>query len=133
MPRVPRRLRAATTSRPRPRDAPALETSIRDRIEALPDGSYEFGLDIDGYDERVHLHATIEIAGSDVHVDYAGTSPAVADRRDQLRLQHHLRLDDVPVQVRARPGDPEQRGAVPADLGVGARGLDPERALPGTR
>jgi N-methylhydantoinase B len=51
------------------------ERVIRDRIEALPDGTYEFGLDIDGYDELVHLHATIEIDGRDVRVDYAGTSP----------------------------------------------------------
>jgi N-methylhydantoinase B/oxoprolinase/acetone carboxylase alpha subunit len=51
------------------------ERVIRDRIAALPDGTYEFGLDIDGYDERVHLHAAIRISGSDVVVDYAGTSP----------------------------------------------------------
>src|SRR3954453_11086408 len=51
------------------------ERVIRDRIGALPDGTYEFGLDIDGYDERGPLHATIAIAGSDVHVDYAGPSP----------------------------------------------------------
>lgn len=51
------------------------ETVMRDRIEALPDGPYEFGLDIDGYEEVVHLHATIDIRGRDVFVDYAGTSP----------------------------------------------------------
>jgi N-methylhydantoinase B len=51
------------------------ETVMRDRIEALPDGTHEFGLDIDGYEEIVHLHATIEIRGRDVYVDYAGTSP----------------------------------------------------------
>jgi N-methylhydantoinase B len=51
------------------------ETVMRDRIEALPDGRYEFGLDIDGYEEVVHLHATIDIRGRDVFVDYAGTSP----------------------------------------------------------
>jgi N-methylhydantoinase B len=51
------------------------ETVMRDRIEALPDGRYEFGLDIDGYEAVVHLHATIDIRGRDVFVDYAGTSP----------------------------------------------------------
>ena len=51
------------------------EAVMRDRIEALPDGRYEFGLDIDGYEEVVHLHATIDIRGRDVFVDYAGTSP----------------------------------------------------------
>ena len=50
------------------------EQAIRARIAELPDGRYEFGLDIDGYIEPVHLHATIEIRGSDVFVDYAGSS-----------------------------------------------------------
>ncbi len=51
------------------------EALIRQRIEALPDGRHEFGLDIDGYIETVHLHATVEIRGSDIYVDYTGTSP----------------------------------------------------------
>jgi N-methylhydantoinase B/oxoprolinase/acetone carboxylase alpha subunit len=51
------------------------EDLMRERIAALPDGVYEFGLDIDGYIDLVHLHATVEIRGSDVYVDYSGTSP----------------------------------------------------------
>lgn len=51
------------------------EALIRERIAALPDGVYEFGLDIDGYIEIVHLHATVEVRGSDIYVDYTGTSP----------------------------------------------------------
>ncbi|MBV7336432.1 hydantoinase B/oxoprolinase family protein [Chloroflexi bacterium TSY] len=51
------------------------ETLMRQRIEALPDGEYEFGLDIDGYIEIVHLHAKVNVQGSDIYVDYAGTSP----------------------------------------------------------
>ena len=51
------------------------EEAIRARIAELPDGVYEFGLDIDGYIDPVHLHATITISGSDVYVDYTGSSP----------------------------------------------------------
>jgi N-methylhydantoinase B/oxoprolinase/acetone carboxylase alpha subunit len=51
------------------------EALMRERIAALPDGEYEFGLDIDGYIEIVHLHAKVEIRGSDIYVDYTGTSP----------------------------------------------------------
>jgi N-methylhydantoinase B len=51
------------------------EAVMRARIGALADGTYEFGLDIDGYIDTVHLHATIEVRDSDVYVDYAGTSP----------------------------------------------------------
>ena len=55
------------------------ERLMRERISALPDGSYEFGLDIDGYRQIVHLHATVTIAGSNVYVDYTGTSPQIPD------------------------------------------------------
>jgi N-methylhydantoinase B len=51
------------------------ETLMRERIAALPDGTFEFGLDIDGYIEIVHLHARVEIRGADIYVDYTGTSP----------------------------------------------------------
>jgi N-methylhydantoinase B len=47
---------------------------MRERIAALPDGVYEFGLDIDGYIELVHLQAKVEVRGSDIYVDYSGTS-----------------------------------------------------------
>jgi len=55
------------------------ERLMRERIAALPDGSYEFGLDIDGYRQIVHLHATVTIRGSDVYVDYTGTSAQIPD------------------------------------------------------
>ncbi len=53
------------------------EVAIRKAIEALPDGKWEFGLDIDGYVNQVHLQVSVEIQGTDVYVDYAGTSPQV--------------------------------------------------------
>jgi N-methylhydantoinase B len=51
------------------------EAVLRQKISALPDGVYEFGLDIDGYIDIVHLHAKVEVRGSDIFVDYTGTSP----------------------------------------------------------
>jgi N-methylhydantoinase B len=51
------------------------EAAMRQRIEALPDGRYEFALDIDGYIETVHLRVAIDVQGSSVQVDYSGTSP----------------------------------------------------------
>ena len=51
------------------------ENLMRQKIAALPDGVYEFGLDIDGYIDIVHLQARIEIRGSEVYVDYTGSSP----------------------------------------------------------
>ncbi|UCH25195.1 MAG: hydantoinase B/oxoprolinase family protein [Trueperaceae bacterium] len=51
------------------------EALMRQRISELPDGVFEFGLDIDGYIDIVHLHAEVEVKGSDIYVDYQGTSP----------------------------------------------------------
>jgi N-methylhydantoinase B len=51
------------------------EALLRERITTLPDGVYEFGLDIDGYIETVHLHAKVEIRTADIFVDYSGSSP----------------------------------------------------------
>ena len=51
------------------------ETLMRQKIAALPDGVYSYGLDIDGYIDIVHLHVTVTIAGSDIYVDYSGSSP----------------------------------------------------------
>ncbi|TVR85454.1 MAG: hydantoinase B/oxoprolinase family protein [Trueperaceae bacterium] len=51
------------------------ERYMRSRISALPDGSYTYGMEIDGYIETVHLQACVTIAGDTIHVDYEGTSP----------------------------------------------------------
>jgi N-methylhydantoinase B/oxoprolinase/acetone carboxylase alpha subunit len=51
------------------------EGVMRQRITALPDGIYEYGMDIDGYIDTVHLHTKIEVRGSDIFVDYSGSSP----------------------------------------------------------
>jgi N-methylhydantoinase B len=51
------------------------ETAMRRAIAALPDGSYEYGLDIDGYIDTAHLHVTVTIDGDEALVDFAGTSP----------------------------------------------------------
>lgn len=55
------------------------EALMRERIRALPDGTYEYGLDIDGYIEIVHLHATVDIRDTEIYVDYAGSSPQRQD------------------------------------------------------
>jgi N-methylhydantoinase B len=39
------------------------EELMRRRIAELPDGRYEYGLDIDGYIETAHLHVSVEIRG----------------------------------------------------------------------
>ncbi len=47
-----------------------------ERIDELPRGTVSNELTMDGYDEPVTLRATLTVSEGNVHVDYAGTSPA---------------------------------------------------------
>ncbi len=49
-----------------------------ERIARLPNGTYGNVQIIDGYDEPVRLQAALTVSDDNIHVDYAGTSPASA-------------------------------------------------------
>jgi N-methylhydantoinase B/oxoprolinase/acetone carboxylase alpha subunit len=51
------------------------ERAIRKAIAELPDGVYENEVQIDGLGDPVTLRCRIEIAGSDLTVDYSGSDP----------------------------------------------------------
>ncbi|MBM3523952.1 MAG: hydantoinase B/oxoprolinase family protein [Alphaproteobacteria bacterium] len=51
------------------------ETALRARIRALPRGSVEGALRIDGYDEPITLKARLTVGDGEIHVDYDGTTP----------------------------------------------------------
>ena len=53
------------------------ERAMRERIAALPDGEYRYGLEIDGFDAPVRIEVTVRVRGDELIVDYAGSSPAV--------------------------------------------------------
>ena len=52
------------------------EAAMRREIGALPDGRFEYGMRVDGYDTPVDLRAALEIAGDRLSVDFAGSSGA---------------------------------------------------------
>ncbi|HYB74434.1 MAG TPA: hydantoinase B/oxoprolinase family protein [Candidatus Sulfotelmatobacter sp.] len=54
------------------------EAAMRERIAALPDGEYRYELACDGFDEPIRLRAAVTIRGDRLAVDYAGSSPQVA-------------------------------------------------------
>lgn len=86
------------------------ETLMRQKIAALPDGVYEFGLDIDGYIDIVHLHARIEVRGSDVYVDYSGTSPQT--RKGSINCVYNTTYASTifPFKCALVPGIPNNEG-----------------------
>ena len=83
---------------------------MRERIGALPDGSYEFGLDIDGYRQIVHLHATVTIRGSDVYVDYTGTSDQLEDAAINCTLNTTFASTFYPFKCALVPTIPNNEG-----------------------
>jgi N-methylhydantoinase B len=86
------------------------EALMRERIERWPDGRYEFGLDIDGYLETVHLHAVVTIDGRDVIVDYAGTSPQVRDAAINCTYNTTRSSTMYPFKCALVPGVPNNEG-----------------------
>ena len=53
------------------------EDGMRQAIRALPDGTYRYQTQADGFDEPIDLNLTITIDGDLLTADYAGTSPQV--------------------------------------------------------
>lgn len=53
------------------------EKAMRDRIAEMPDGVYENRIRVEAIEDPLTLACRVKIAGSDIHVDFEGTDPAV--------------------------------------------------------
>lgn len=51
------------------------EQAQRAAISALPDGVFEHGIDIDGFEEPIHLECSLTKRDSEIVIDFAGSSP----------------------------------------------------------
>jgi N-methylhydantoinase B/oxoprolinase/acetone carboxylase alpha subunit len=51
------------------------EAAMRAAIEVIPDGRYEAEEMVEGVGEPLKLRVTIDVRGSDIHVDYGGSDP----------------------------------------------------------
>ena len=54
------------------------ETAMRKRIRSLPDGSNRFSLELDGFDDPVHLAVKVSVDGDAIAVDFDGSSGPAA-------------------------------------------------------
>ncbi len=54
------------------------EASMRAAIAAVPDGSYRDEIMLDGFESPLKICCEVRVAGSDITVDYAGSSPQIA-------------------------------------------------------
>ena len=87
------------------------EAAMREAIERLPDGELSAGLDIDGYDDPLRLEVTIRIRGSEITIDYAGTSAQI-DRGINCPLNLTYAESVFPIMAALLPDVPSAEGAL---------------------
>lgn len=51
------------------------EEAMRRAIDAIPDGVYRGAVTMDGYDSPLRIECVMRVNGSDMEIDYAGSSP----------------------------------------------------------
>jgi N-methylhydantoinase B len=86
------------------------EAAMRRRIAELPDGTYTYGLDIDGYIETVRLQVRVDIKGTEVHVDYAGSSPQRPDAAINAVYNSTFATSMYPFKCALAPDIPNNEG-----------------------
>ncbi|MCY3819851.1 MAG: hydantoinase B/oxoprolinase family protein [Gammaproteobacteria bacterium] len=52
----------------------ASEDAMRSEIAALPNGTFRHAMDVDGYDEPIHIGCAVTVEDESIHVDFDGTS-----------------------------------------------------------
>ena len=100
-------------------------TAIRDRIAALPDGTYEGAIDIEGIDDPLRLACRAEIVGSEVSLDFAAR-PRPWTLGINVPLCYTRAFACYAVKCLTVPGMPTHEGCGGPDSGECAGGLHPE-------
>ena len=50
------------------------DRAVRDALADVPEGEYRNSMDVDGYDDPVHLEVTLTVTANGMHADFSGTS-----------------------------------------------------------
>ena len=107
------------------------EAAMREAIRAFPDGTHVHDLQADGHCNRsTTLRATVEIHGSELRVDYAGSSPERADAGVNCVLNTTHAHTIYRLKCSLLPDLPDNDGFVPADHVECSGGIDRELPLP---
>jgi N-methylhydantoinase B len=87
------------------------ELAMRRAIEAVPDGSYRHTVFADGFDEdETRIGCTVVVAGSSMHVDYAGTSKQI-DRGLNSVMNYTYAYTVYPIKCALDPLTPRNEGS----------------------
>lgn len=86
------------------------ETAMRQAIEAVPDGDYEYSLETDGFDWPLTIKIKITISGGNLHVDFAGSSPQI-DRGLNSVYSYTYAYTTYPLKCILDPLTPKNGGS----------------------
>ena len=86
------------------------EMAMRRAIEAVPDGSYSDEIWVDGFEEPLKICCAVNIEGSELAVDFAGTSPQI-NRPINSVLNYTLAYSAYAVKCAFDPSTPNNDGS----------------------
>jgi N-methylhydantoinase B len=85
------------------------EGAMRAAIRAVPDGTYRYGFETDGFEEPYRFRVALTVAGDEIAADYAGTSPA-QPRAINCVLAYTYAMTAYAVRCALLPGLPNNEG-----------------------
>ncbi len=85
------------------------ENSMRAAIAEVPDGDFDYRLTMDGFEEELVLQVRVSVRGSDIVVDYTGTSPQV-DRGLNVVPHYAYSYTVFPIKCALEPELPNNEG-----------------------
>ena len=87
------------------------ENAMRKAIAALPDGSWSDSIDADGFDEfETHIECRLTISGSDLEIDFEGTSQQVACGINSV-MKYTSAYSTYPIKCALDPDSPRNEGS----------------------
>ncbi|MBI3796599.1 MAG: hydantoinase B/oxoprolinase family protein [Deltaproteobacteria bacterium] len=86
------------------------EQAMRQAITELPPGTYHHEIRMDGFDEPITVKIKVTVQGSDLFVDYAGTSPQ-CDRGINVPFAYCVAYTTYPLKCAVSPHVPNNEGS----------------------
>jgi N-methylhydantoinase B len=86
------------------------ERAMREAIAELPQGTYHHAIRMDGFDEPITVKIAVTIKGSDLFVDYAGTSPQ-CERGINVPFAYCVAYTTYPLKCAISPHVPNNEGS----------------------
>ncbi len=85
------------------------ERAMRDAIAAVPDGTYRFALETDGFEKPYQFRIALTVRGDEIIADYTGTSPA-QPRAINCVMAYTYAMTAYAVRCALLPGLPNNEG-----------------------